>query len=228
MKIEQHERFQKMFIDNFYLLDIKNNKYDFIFKISGSTQNIYTIKILKNYECNHVFCDCYDMKKWAANHGVFCKHILFVIFKILKLFNYTNILSDISVDSDGEQFLQKKTLSKDYIEVISVFIDIFNYEDNEIINKDYITKFEQLENNRNNKIEKLDKFKNTNSEYCLICFEDFDKETDLESFQTKCNNCIGIFHTECLQKWLDFNNTCPYCRCVVKRKSDYTNLFDNL
>ena len=39
---------------------------------------------------------------------------------------------------------------------------------------------------------------------CSICLEPTNKETKLS-----CGHC---FHSECIEKWLDKNDTCPYCR----------------
>ena len=52
MKYQQHNRFQKIFSDNLYLLKIAYNKYDYTFTESGSTQNIYTIKSI--YSTNRI------------------------------------------------------------------------------------------------------------------------------------------------------------------------------
>ena len=71
MDLQQHNRLQKLFIDQFYLLDIINNSSDFIFKIAGSTNNVYSVKIFKNYNENKIICDCPDAKKW-------CNYIIFL------------------------------------------------------------------------------------------------------------------------------------------------------
>ena len=39
---------------------------------------------------------------------------------------------------------------------------------------------------------------------CSICLEPINKETKL--------NCGHCFHPECIEKWFDGNDTCPYCR----------------
>ena len=92
MKIKQHERFQKIFYESFFLLNIVNKTHDVIFKVSGSTSNVYSVRINKTFECNNIFCDCPDSKKWANIHGVICKHCVFIIFKVLKLFPFKNLL----------------------------------------------------------------------------------------------------------------------------------------
>ena len=40
---------------------------------------------------------------------------------------------------------------------------------------------------------------------CSICLDQIDdKTTEL--------TCGHVYHTKCIEKWLDENNTCPYCR----------------
>ena len=47
---------------------------------------------------------------------------------------------------------------------------------------------------------------------CTICLLDYNEETKTE---TECNH---IFHQECLDKWLETNNTsCPLCRTELKK-----------
>ena len=152
MKIKQHERFQKLFYENLYLLKIHDSVHEINFSISGSTSNIYQVKILKSFEWNNVFCDCPDAKKWANIHGVVCKHVLFVIFKVLKLFTFNNILSTITVNEEGELFLEKRKLKREYLEVISVFQDLFNFdEDTDFMKLEYVNKFNTLKNKINKK-----------------------------------------------------------------------------
>lgn len=43
-------------------------------------------------------------------------------------------------------------------------------------------------------------------ERCTICLIEFDKEG------TKLNNCGHIFHKDCLNEWLHYNDNCPLCR----------------
>ena len=112
------------------------------FDVSGSTSNIYQVKLMKSFEWNNIYCNCPDSKKWANVHGVVCKHILFVIFKVLKLFKFNNSMSIITVESNAETFLEKRKLHKDFLEVIAVFIDLFNFnEETEFMKLEYVEKY---------------------------------------------------------------------------------------
>lgn len=243
MKLKQHERFQKIFYENFYLLKISDSSHEINFNIAGSTSNIYQVKITKSFECNHIYCNCFDSKKWAAREQVFCKHIIFVIFKILKLFPYKNVLSTITTCSKGEEFLEKRLLDRDYIEVIAVFLDLFNFnKDTEFMKLEFVEKFNKLKDKVDNKSNGIDDSKPKHLEnyenianHCLICFEDFDRLTILSrEINSQCLVCKKIFHKSCLSKWFEHNKSCPYCRSPSKfntqqeasDESQYINLFE--
>lgn len=77
----QYKRFQRILNEQFYVLEILDEKL----KISGSTQNVYSISIDKDlFTLN---CDCPDMKSHCINKKCFCKHIIFVIVRVLKYFD---------------------------------------------------------------------------------------------------------------------------------------------
>lgn len=46
---------------------------------------------------------------------------------------------------------------------------------------------------------------------CTICLLDYTEETK------KTTECHHIFHQECLNRWLETNNSCPLCRTVLKQ-----------
>jgi hypothetical protein len=240
MKPKQHERFQKLFYENHYLLKIIDSSHQINFDVSGSTNNIYQVKLMKSFEWNNIYCNCPDSKKWANVHGVVCKHILFVIFKVLKLFKFNNSMSTITVESNANTFLEKRKLHKDFLEVIAIFVDLFNFnEETDFMKLEYVEKYhkikeslDQIADKASNDLNLLEE-KDTGVEHCLICFEDFDKESRLSrEINSQCLICKTIFHKDCLTKWFSHNNTCPYCRSPSTHntqhnttESKYINLF---
>lgn len=226
MILKQHERFQKIFYENLYLLKIHNTDYDFVFKVSGSTSNIYSVRINKSFDWNNIFCDCPDSKKWCHIHGVVCKHSIFIIFKVLKLFSFKNNLSQITTSEKGEEFLEKRKIHKDYVEVINVFLDLFKFdENNDFIRKDYIDKYNliktQVDNNEPKETNMLLDEKKE-STMCVICFDEFEKSTMLsKEVNSQCLVCKTIFHNECLLKWFQHNKSCPFCRSPSSLNSNY-------
>jgi len=49
---------------------------------------------------------------------------------------------------------------------------------------------------------------NFNNETCLICLTKITSNQNLLS----CNQCNKVLHKNCIQKWLDYKEECPYCR----------------
>jgi len=48
---------------------------------------------------------------------------------------------------------------------------------------------------------------------CTICLLDYNEETK------KITECSHTFHTECLDRWLQNNTSCPLCRTELKPMS---------
>jgi hypothetical protein len=57
----------------------------------------------------------------------------------------------------------------------------------------------------------LKKDENSDNDHCSICLE-----VDDNIFVTKCGH---KYHIVCLEKWLEKNNTCPYCRVILTTHS---------
>lgn len=233
MKDHQYFRFMKLFNEHFYLLNITSTNNNITFSISGSTNNIYNVKIMKNYTNNHIYCNCPDAKKWANIYGVVCKHILFIIYKVIKLFKINN--NDITtLNEDSDTFLENKSLNKDQIEIISIIIEMIDMGDtNEFTKKEYIDRYESIKNNSA-------KGKGDNSIvprencdiHCSICYDDFGVDTITnKKIVSQCVVCKTIFHKTCLTKWFNYNKTCPFCRTPNNIKSSsgyYKNLFETI
>jgi len=89
MNEEQYKRYRKMMSEPIKCLhrkkDSKNNLY---FLINNSSDKNYKIKISQN---GKIECSCPDFTKGGAKiEKCICKHCLFVIFKILKIFQDIN------------------------------------------------------------------------------------------------------------------------------------------
>ena len=61
----------------------------------------------------------------------------------------------------------------------------------------------ELPENQIDDIKKLDNDKKN----CVICMEDF-KNGDISTNLP----CLHMFHTNCIQTWLNTQNTCPICK----------------
>ena len=91
---QQKKRIMKLYNEKYYLLGFKKDENEIT--ISGSTNNIYKIRI--NY--NHMMCSCMDCKI-NSSKSIYCKHICFIFIKILQskdLNFFTNfILSNVDI-----------------------------------------------------------------------------------------------------------------------------------
>ena len=53
--------------------------------------------------------------------------------------------------------------------------------------------------------------KNDTNENCIICYEHMS-----ENFLIDCLYCKKIYHTKCINIWININNSCPWCRSSWK------------
>ena len=217
MKTQQLYRYDKIFSESFYLLNKSQHDNKICFDISGSSSNIYQVNIY--YTSKMIYCNCPDAKKWAKNYGVICKHSCFILFKVLKL----NIQM-------YKSYLDSLIFTPFEIENIKgAFQKINMNNQEEFINEEYIEKHQQiLEKSKNNNQLQILKPKQSQDNMCCICYDEF-KDICNQIENKQCKVCLTILHKNCLNKWLSSgNNTCPYCRSIIKntQNSYYLNLFD--
>ena len=94
---QQLLRLDKIYNEDFFLLDKYQDDNKLIFKICGSTKNIYEVKLY--LISKRIYCNCPDSKSWARKYGVICKHSCFVLFKV-----FSTILC---IDKKGIFFFRK-------------------------------------------------------------------------------------------------------------------------
>lgn len=213
LSYEQYKRFNKILSEQFYLLQTIPDELKF--KISGSTQNVYTISIDKN---TFIFnCDCPDMKSHCIHKKCLCKHIVFLLIRVLKYYD---------IDIYKELKFNHEKFKPFFEKIENSFID-----DISLTNLSLTEKYNLKINNEKDEITK-DKFSPYlhEEEYeCSICY-------DLLGFDLKlvgCPTCKQSFHELCINKWLLNSNykNCVYCRSNIWKEykktvksSDYMNL----
>ena len=236
MDHQQRTRLGKIYTDRLYLIEFKQDSedpshYDFV--ISGSTANLYKIKLQTN-QLNEglkplITCNCPDMFSWAKEYDTKCKHCCFVLIKVLRLPEDWLIPNYIQQNLD----LAKTTITTK-LQNLQMRADLTNVA--------YVEKYNQIKANGGiidqtkavansfssagategsvsanatpepPKDPILDKFKVTKEldgeEECPICFDSLDV---VSSFQ--CPTCRNLVHQHCMEKWLSTGHkNCVYCR----------------
>tara|TARA_B100000767_G_scaffold57479_2_gene53199 strand:+ start:507 stop:1133 length:627 start_codon:yes stop_codon:yes gene_type:complete len=197
MDYNQKRRLDKLKYEDFYLLKVEKNNLEYILTLTGSTKNIYQVKILNR----KIECKCPDFQSWCKSYNCYCKHICFILYKIFYYIFDNNLY-----------ILDSKEINKDdYLKME----DKFNF----LLKDDNIKELGNLFN-----LELLEKFlkynsssffdvKYKNKEICPICYMDLDDNI------LKCPDCGIIIHRLCMEKWIDMGNfSCVYCRSSVWKK----------
>lgn len=211
---EQKIRIDRVYKQPFYLIDKSQENEFFVFQISGSTANLYTVKINPNVTSFNdlVICNCPDSSSWARNAGVKCKHCCFVFIKVLGL-------EEKSIDS-----YEFNSNIKSYVEQIKAKCQNLVIK-HDLINETYREKWLKLKNGGDKKDNKFAVTKKLDEDDdCPICFSEL--ETNQSS---QCPTCRNVVHTKCIKKWLSLGNkSCVYCRGdwsdFSRKKSKYFKL----
>ena len=209
MNHKQISRIDKLKYERFFLLNISLSEEDTItLDVSGSSRNIYQIK-LKN---NRIECDCPDQKSWARTYNCICKHSCFIIKKVCR-----------DIITDESEFWTNLKFNDDEYQVITEILKekskTFEQIDDDTVDKELVERFKKI-NISESKYETEKTF--NEGDVCPICYDD--EDTDL----LECPDCKNIFHKECMERWLQTQNTCVYCRSTVwksySEKGEYLNL----
>jgi len=164
------------------------------FKVLGSTGNVYTVVISKVPSC-----DCPDATK--GNH---CKHILFVLLKVL------------SVPLTSTYYYQKALLASELENIFTSAPAAPNAVSNAHIQAAYTRAV-----GRPDEAERLDSKAEEAKDQrrmpeegddCPVCYESM-HDVDIKTL-TFCEKCGNALHMECFQQWSKKAHlpTCVWCR----------------
>lgn len=216
----QYKRLIKIVQDEFYLLETELE--DLSFKICGSTKNVYTIAFDKS---EHTFkCNCPDMSSHCVAHNCLCKHIVFVLLRVLKYYD-TDVYGSLKWNEEKmAPYFKKLNANKGFL------------QDNLITNQELTEKYKSRVNidSKKEKNDINDKFSSNsfNEDYeCAICYDIMDIKDDIEKF-VGCPTCKQSFHKLCIKRWLEnaVHKNCVYCRSGIwseynkKKVEEYINL----
>ncbi len=183
-----NNRLNKINSDKLYYID--SEVYDNIkrvFKIVGSTGNIYDVTI-----SDKIFCTCPD-NKYKKNR---CKHIYFVIKKILK---FDDVEKNIFTIDEINNIINKN----DYTNTI-------------IIPKMVKTKYELMKNN-------IDEFPQIEliEDLCPICLDNITNGEEIIYCKYNCGKGV---HKDCLEHMKNINTQkCMFCGIKITEKPKIYN-----
>ena len=196
----------------------------YVFKVAGSSGNIYDVSLLSN---NTFVCNCPDFTNEERPHGCncalsrcWCKHVCFIAGKVGKIY-------------DVQAYRNKVITNEQRNSLIACIPSV--WKDRKIVNYDYLNAFKAFMLERDNANEADDEFDAKNArnltDDCGICFCPLvgDKgEKDLKA----CPQCMKAVHTNCIVPWLKIANQkcCANCRSPSWKRLKVTdeNTYDSL
>ena len=196
-RIVTDAEYAKVYLQNFIQnTDPKKSELKGTIKILGNynkskkTRECYEIKVFDSPTKGTFWCNCADHKFNSTKKNIVCKHICFIICKVLKILQ--------------TYFFDTKKLTFEHLtELLSKFdtsSDI--WKDVQIVRK-------------SNKISIQD-FKNFPEHINDICTFCYDEMTDIDkSISVSCPLCKHCFHIECMDIWLESQSKCSYCSNIV-------------
>ena len=219
MNNSQFRRYQKIFIEEFYLLDWKNNLNNFTFAVSGSSYNIYYLEICKDNK--KIKCSCLDFKD-NCNNNLICKHSCFILFLIIKLFyKFNPHYGKIKLNRPtGYNILNTSEYFNNYlfsnleILLIEKKIKTINTKNNSFIKKELIDKYNYhtlIIKQKQLLYQQFIENQLIKDQECGICFQNITENTNYLS----CPDCKKFIHKTCMLKWLSKNQNCIYCRSNI-------------
>lgn len=189
------ERIGRAFQHRLYLIDKKpvvGDNPDRLaaceFFVLGATGNVYSVRLDRMPSCT-----CPDFKK-----GNTCKHILFVMLRVLKL------------PVDDPRVWQKALLTSELQEL--QHISCLN-EENVLASQKVRARFREIAGSNSGKEERDRKVQRDLEGDCPVCYEPLDRAKEDVVFCRVCGNNV---HRDCFMRWSKSKRegtvTCVYCR----------------
>lgn len=193
-----------------YLVRLDINDDFIIFHILGSTKRVYKITFKKS---ENPKCSCPD----HAIHRHICKHILFVLFKILNMEDVNDWFS-ITDFQQLSQEVQQKLPHLTNVVADAYYANKYN---------EYLDNLEEQQQSKKkdvvvNPIQCVETILIRNTD-CCVCLCELDQLATNDIML--CATCQNGIHKKCWNQWVYFHKhemkRCVYCRTLVN-----TNLHD--
>lgn len=229
-----------------YLLDKDSSSNLYRFHMSGTHQDIYTTEI--NRLTGEVNCSCPDGVRYRDAQGTICKHLCFVLFKVLKVLSYLSHdrRNVYTFHQDTVDFINKNklVLTRSQLATCDVNFSGIDFSNTTLIKADLRTVFENIKQKGKgaNKVDDGDELKDFvmkkevgEDDECPICYADIEIGGDEELMS--CPSCSNALHKKCMEEWVQRGkDKCIYCggswtklTTVVKRRANKEDIvFKNL
>lgn len=177
-----------------YLVDHRENEFQIEIDILGSKKKSKREQYITIFDKNNsnFTCNCMNFICRSKQHNSVCKHITFIVCKVLGIYDY--------------KFFETKKLNKQYQKKLLKTINSSIWYDNNISIKYINYEFKQ------NVVRQL----NINDK-CPICCDYFNNiEIECDTTNSKeiisCPECFNFIHKDCMDIWIKISNNCVYCR----------------
>lgn len=155
---------------------------------SKGIREAYNVKVFKDDPKGSFWCSCADHKFNSGKKNIVCKHICFIVCKVLKI-TQTYFFEPVV-----------KKLSNEHLEqLLARFADNSDmWKDKQYVRKsDYIT------------INDFKIFPDPISDTCTFCYDEMTNAD--KDVACACPICKHCFHEECMGVWLESQNKCSFC-----------------
>ena len=204
---QQQKRLDKVFAEEYFVLEHSITDSAITITITGSTQNVYSITIDKASDHKTIRCNCPDSQSFSLRFGCMCKHCCFVVIKICKWIR----------TFEG---WQTHTFTPLEIILLEQKLNARNLSEDRLTNSRLQTRYNQLKQAESNggTVEPISIFDSLNAQFtdedeCPICYDLLSNGT------TKCcPTCHNHIHLICIQRWLQSKPNCVLCRSEVWQK----------
>lgn len=227
MEYEQQKRFDKLATDEFFFLHAsKDAAADVVYRVNlvGSTKNIYQAMV---HADRTFFCNCPDGKTHAARHGVVCKHVCFLVQRVLRL------------DFERDLYAHGYALDATKWDAATARLDrlVHGEVDRAVTHDGLIAKWHAVMGDKAKVMTEvttkvttdavttdkeawvpllaaLDKL--TEDDVCAICFAEYvpahPATAAMAAELEACARCKGYVHSKCMAKWVSMGRAvCVNC-----------------
>lgn len=149
----------------------------------------YDIKIYKDSPKGHFWCSCADHKFNSGKKGTVCKHICFLVCKVLKVLQ--------------PYFFDTKKLKQEHLDALiqKLTSDVIWKDTSVVKNLEKIT------------LETFKSFIKQLEDCCPVCFNDL--EENEKPHLLSCPTCHNYAHKECMEVWLEQQERCMLCKSDI-------------